>query len=231
MKPISLAIPTHNRYEMVLECIADVVDDPRVGEIVLSDDCSDNGAFEQLVLLYEHHPKVRLFRNKRNLDCYFNKQQAVERTTLEWCVLFDDDNILTKSYLDKIFSWEWDPMTVYVPEFAEPHFNYTKFAGRTFSRRNVAANLALPHFKCMLNTCNYFVHRQSYLEVWDGSVNPHTADSTFQVFNWLASGRKLFVVPGLRYFHRVHAGSHYRANHKKTGQFGKDLEKRLALMR
>lgn len=231
MNSISLAIPTHNRYEMVLECVKDVIDDPRVAEIVLSDDCSDNGSFEQLVATFEHHPKVRLFKNKRNLDCYFNKQQAVERTTSDWCVLFDDDNILTRAYLDSIFAWQWDPLTVYVPDYAEPHFNYTRFAGKTFSRRNVAAFLSTAHFKCMLNTCNYFVHRQSYLEVWDGSVNPHTADSMFQMHNWFASGRKLFVVPGLRYFHRVHGGSHYRMNFRKTGTFMKDLERKMALLR
>lgn len=231
MKSISLAIPTHNRYEMVLECIADVVDDARISEIVLSDDCSGNGSFEKLVANYSRHPKIRLFRNKRNLDCYFNKQQAVERTTSEWCILFDDDNILTKAYLDALFRWEWDPLTIYAPEYAEPAFNYTRFAGKTFSRRNVAMHLLLPHFKCMLNTCNYFVNRQAYLEVWDGSVNPHTADSIYQAHNWFVSGRKMFVVPGLRYFHRVHDGSHYKMNNKKTGQFAKDLERRLALLR
>lgn len=231
-RQISLAIPTHNRFEMVLECVADVIDDPRIDEIVLSDDCSDNGSFEKLVAHFTGHPKVRLYRNKRNLDCYFNKQQAVERSSNQWCILFDDDNILTRSYLDTLYSVpEWNPQTVYCPDWAQPHFDYRRFSGWRLTKNNIAGHMRIPHFKCALNTCNYFVNRHAYLSVWDGSVNPHTSDSMFQLYNWLKSGRDIKFLTGLRYFHRIHPGSHYRTNHKKTGSFAKELEQRLATLR
>jgi len=248
---ISLAITHFNRYAFLLECIAQVKDDPRIAEIVISDDASTDGSYEKLVESFRDLPKVRLFRNEKNLDCYFNKQKAVERAMGEWVILFDSDNILSKAYLDALFALEgWDPQTVYCPEFAEPSFDYRSWSGQIISSKNVAALMTPPapsappvpnrarggrtplrpnktNFGCLLNTCNYFVHRASYLEVWDGSVNPHTADSIYQIYNWLRSGRQLMVVSGLRYFHRLHDGSHYKLNHHLTKGFDRVVEDKL----
>lgn len=231
--PVSLAVPTHNRFDLVLECIDFVWDDPRIGEIVLSDDCSNDGSFEKLIKHFgPDHPKVRIYRNKSNVDCYYNKRQAVELATLPWVILFDDDNILNFDYLNTLWKLpEWDDNTVYCPEWAEPHFDYRKFAGISVDHKNVGSLATNGTFRTALNTCNYFVNRQSYLDVWDGNRNPHTSDSIFQIYNWLKNGKKLLIVPGLRYFHRVHAGSHFKKNNTKTGSFAKEIETALMRMR
>jgi hypothetical protein len=91
-------------------------------------------------------------------------------------------------------------------------------------------NVLLPPystFRCALNTANYFMSKDDYLAVWDGSVNPHTADSIYQAFNWLASGRQIKFVKDLHYFHRMHAGSHFLGNRHKTGNFSSIVEQRL----
>jgi len=74
---------------------------------------------------------------------------------------------------------------------------------------------------------NYFVNRTQYLRVWDGSVNPYTADSLYQNYNWFKSGNKMFVVPGMTYMHRIHQGSHYILNNHKTGNFYQETEQKL----
>jgi glycosyltransferase involved in cell wall biosynthesis len=230
--PITLAVPTHNRFALVLECVGSVIDDPRVGEIVLSDDCSTDGSYEALLHHFKDHPKVKLYRNKSNVDCYFNKRQAVELASSPWLILFDDDNVIKSDYLNVLFALpSWDADTVYCPEWAQPHFDYRKFAGVTVDKHSVHRYMHSPPFRTALNTCNYFVNRQSYLDVWDGSKNPHTADSIYQAHNWLRAGKKLSLVPGLRYFHRVHEGSHYKLNNKKTANFGKEVETWLLQMR
>lgn len=241
---------------MLLECVCGVLEDERVGEIVVSDDASTDGSWEKLQECFVGSPKVRLFRNEQNLDCYANKAKAVERTTNGWLILFDSDNRLTRAYLDRLYSMpEWDTQTAYCPEFAEPHFDYTAFAGMTVDAHNVSVLmgregtqvtfggrrrpgstrrvLAPIHarFRCALNTCNFFVHREEYLSVWDGSVDPHTADTIYQNFNWIRSGKKLVIVPGLRYFHRVHDQSHFKLNRKKTGTFHAEVEAKLMALR
>lgn len=238
MESISLAIPTYCRPGWLAECFSAVKDDPRIREIVISDDCSSDGSFDLLVSQFSALQKVRLYRNKSNLDCYRNKRQAVELATSEWVILFDDDNVLGKDYLDAIYRLpSWDPKTIYCPDFAKPFFNYMRFAGHTVDRTNVARFLnlpkvrGLPEFDTTLNTANYFLHRQSFLEAWSGSIDPVTADTIFHAYNWLNRGGKFFVVPNMRYIHRVHDGSHYKNNRKRTGNLAARIIQKLKALR
>lgn len=220
MRQISLAITTFNRFEMVMESFAKVVEDPRIKEIVISDDCSTDGSYEKLQTVAASCPKIVLHRNPRNLDCYFNKAKAVARATSEWLVLLDSDNAITGKYLDSLYSLDrWDPHTIYCPDFAEPHFDYSAFGGLSINRANVARHMDERNFLALLNTCNYFVPRGGYLQVWNGNVNPYTSDSIFHALNWLRAGKRLEIVEGLRYRHRIHDGSHYKLNVHKTGNF------------
>lgn len=231
MKTLGLAVPTFQRFEYVKQCVEHVLTDERVAEIALTDDCSGDDSFARLVLHFLPHPKVHLFRNVKNLDCYANKREAVSHCQSDWVILFDDDNILPRSYVDLLFRLpKWKEDVLYCPVFAQPHFDYRAFAGETITKKNVAHFLPRKHFLCALNTCNFFVHRASYLAVWNGSVNPYTADSIYFVSQWLETGRALYFVPDLTYFHRVHNGSHYKQNWRKTGAFQKVVERRLAQM-
>src|ERR1044072_1123770 len=161
--PISLVIPTFNRYDLLLECIGPVLDDPRVEEIVISDDASTDGSCDRLREHFASCGKVRVCWNTKNLDCYRNKQTAVQLASNPWVILFDDDNKLSPAYLDTIYRLEWEPDVLYCPEFAEPHFNYTAFAGETIDRHNLHRFTSRPNFLTALNTANYFFHAPSWL--------------------------------------------------------------------
>jgi glycosyltransferase involved in cell wall biosynthesis len=226
---ISLVLTHFNRFPMLLECLAGIKDDARIGEIVISDDASTDGSWEKIQELAAAFSKIKAFRNVRNLDCYFNKAAAMRRATLEWAILFDSDNIMGPDYLDVLFNnlREWDPKIAYCPDFAKPHFDFRAFDGVVVGRCNVAMHMKRKHFGTMLNAANYFVNREEWLKVWDGSVDPHTADSMFQALNWLKSGNAMAVVSGLEYFHRVHDQSHYMLNVHKTGDFATFVEAEL----
>jgi glycosyltransferase involved in cell wall biosynthesis len=229
MKPlISVAIPTYNRFGFLMQNIVPFVYDPRVAEIVISDDCSTDGSYVRLQYHLEQYSKVRLFRNTRRLDCYANKAVSVRRTLSEWVILMDDDNTLGVNYLDVLYGLDsWDSSTAYLPVFARPHFDYRAFSGLTVTAKNVASYMDRPHFLTALNTANYFVPRSFYLRVWDEHVDPHTADSLFMNYRWLRAGGSLVFVPGLEYDHLVHEDSHYRREHHKTGRFEYDLIRAL----
>ena len=219
-RQISLAITHYNRFDMVVESFAQVIDDSRIAEIVISDDCSKDGSLEKLKKFFLPWKKVHVRSNRVNMDCYRNKREAVLHCSLDWVLLLDSDNILSKDYLDKLYNIpQWDSSVFYCPVMAAPHFDYTKFAGLEVSKRNVSKYLRTPMFECALNTANYFFHREGYLKVWDGNINPHTSDTIYQTKNWLGYGGKLFFVPGMGYKHRVHPGSHYKQNKHKTGDF------------
>ena len=230
---IAIAIPTWCRTSLVFRSIAKVIDDDRIGEIIICDDASEDGSYQKLREWVEDKgPKVRLYRNLKNLDCYGNKNQVVSLTSLNWVILFDSDNVMYSSYLDRIYDIpEWEEGVAYLPVFAKPYFDYRKFAGLRVTRSNVRNYMSNPTFRCALNTANYFFNRQSYLRAWNPSINPHTADSIYMNYRILDNGGALQFVPGLEYFHDVHPKSHYKLNHKKTGTFAQTVEKKLMAMR
>lgn len=219
-RKISICIPAWNRVSMTVESFKDVANDERVGEIVVCDDCSDDSVFAELIEALSNYPKVKLFRNEVNIDCYQNKRQVVGFASLEWCILFDSDNVLSKSYLDRIFEIEkWDSNTVYCPVFACPHFNYTDYAGLTIDKHSVSEMMGKPMFETALNTMNFFINVKSYLDVWDGKIEPVTSDSIYFNYCWLKNNKKIYFVPDLVYTHRVHPESHYKKNNHRTGEF------------
>lgn len=219
-RKISICIPTYNRYDFVIQSIASVLKDDRIDEIVINDDASTDDSYEKLKSYYVDHAKVKFFRNEVNLDCYANKKQTISLASNEWVILLDSDNVIDTTYIDKVFEFgEWDKKIILAPDFAMSEFDFTAYAGMTISRANVAANIGRQFFETMLNCMNYFVNRDEYIRVWDAEVNPHTSDSIYQNYRWLSHDNSIYVVSGMRYYHRMHDSSHYLLNNHKTGDF------------
>jgi len=221
-RKISLCIPTYNRVDVLIESFSKVISDERVSDIFISDDASDIEIFQQVrsiveVLNQTHGNKITMSRNLSNQDCYFNKRTAVMGAKQPFCILLDSDNVIDTDYLDRLFEIaEWDASTIYTPEYAMPNFDFRAYAGLLITKKNVGEWIDKPMFETCLNAANYFVNKDNYLHNWDGSVNPVTSDSIFVCYNWLKSGKKIKIVQGLQYFHRVHSGSHYQNNVKRT---------------
>lgn len=234
MSGFSIAIPTYNRYDLVRACIGEIIHDPRVDEIVIVDDYSTDGSYERLLTFQESFkiPKIKVYRNAKNLDCYANKARAVALSSSPWIVLFDSDNVLTPSYLDALYVEEpWDERTVYLPTFAQPHFDYREFEGLRVTKNTVGQYAGNQTFLTALNTANYLVPRVGYIDVWDPHENPHTADSIYMAYRFLLNGFTLAFVKNLHYLHRVHEQSHYKNNVHKTGDFARRVEDALRSMK
>lgn len=217
-RKISICIPTWNRSEMTIESFYDVYRDERVSEIVIVDDASDLAIYEDLKSMCDALPKVKLYRNLTNQDCYRNKMTAVSYCTNKYLILLDSDNEIDVSYLDKIFEQKWSPGRIFAPVWAKPTFDYREFEGRVIDRRNVSGFMSKNLFETALNTCNYFVHKDIYLEAWDEKIDPVTSDSIYMAYRLLEKGCHIAFIEGLHYNHRVHEGSHYKNNVARTPQ-------------
>lgn len=217
MRTLSIAIPSYNRFEMTIESFVKVLNVDEVREVVIVDDCSTDGSYERLIEYFKDEPKVKIFRNESNQDCYRNKREAVEKCTSDWVILLDSDNIIDFGYLHSLFqNLNWKKGTIYTPDFAADTFCFHQFSGLLVTKGNVARWIDEPLFSTMLNAANYFVNREEYLRVWDGSVDPVTSDSIFTTYNWLNAGNKIQVVDGLKYHHRIHPNGHYNNNVGRT---------------
>lgn len=213
---ITLALTTYQRTDLLYESYRQLINDDRISEIVIVDDHSSDEIYNTVLWQSKAIPKVKVYRNESNLDCYRNKRQAVKLATNEWVIIGDSDNVFTTAYIDKLFTKEWEVDTLWQPAFARPHFDFNKYIGQYINRQNVASFMGDGTFQTMLNAMNYFVNRDEFLRVWDGSIDPVTSDSIYQNYNWLKAGNSIYVCPGLEYDHRVHKESHYQNNVRRT---------------
>jgi len=230
-KTVSLCITNHNRDQMLFESFEQVLNDDRVSEIVIVDDNSDDPFWKNVKNYCEGKEKIKLFRNKNNLGCYKNKREAIAQAKNEFVIIFDSDNIMTKGYLDFIYLVEWNENIILAPDYVVS-FDYRHFGGETITKQNVSRFTMWSQFDCLINTMNYFVHRDNYLKVWDGSIEPWTADTIYQNYRWLESGRSFHVLKGLEYNHRINhevrqEGSHYVQHNRKTGNLFNTIKLKL----
>jgi glycosyltransferase involved in cell wall biosynthesis len=228
---ISLALTNYNRTDLLLRSFSACLDDPRVSEIVIVDDCSEEKVYRFLELYSMTIPKIKLFRNEKNLGVYFNKKRSVELCTNDFVIVGDSDNFYDRSFVDKIYEYDWHEDAIFAPDFAKPHFSYQAFSGMTIDKTNVAKYMELPMFSTMLNTFNFFINRKSYLEVFDDSIEPVTFDSLYFNYCWLKHGKKFHVVKGLQYDHMVHEGSHFQNNVHLSGDLMQEIETKLKELR
>lgn len=232
---ITLSITTFNREELLYESIDQVLNDDRISEIIISDDCSEYELYKRVYNYYRLVDKVKVTRTDTNIDCYRNKRKAISQASNEWVIILDSDNIISKAYIDcveNLIIAGVNTKTLYQPSFARPHFNFTKFESLFVNRHNVAFYMDDPTFQTMLNAMNYFVNRDEYIKVWEGSVDPVTSDSIYQNFNWLKAGNSIYIVPGLEYEHRIHEESHYKNNVRRTPNgFNKEIVNKLKAMK
>lgn len=222
-RKISLCITNYNRTDLLFEALEYPLTDKRIDEIIISDDCSTDEVFKEVKKFCKLHKKIKLLRNPVNVGMLQNKFAAVDSAKNKWCILFDSDNKMTREYVDALFAREkWEPKTIYCPEYAEPEFNFTDFSGKQYDIVGVKNNLSKPLFRVMLNCCNYFVNRDTYAKVWQNDFSIKGSDTIFFNYLWLAKGYSFFVVPGMRYMHRVHDGSGFKEdmdlNMKKAGE-------------
>ena len=167
---VSVALTVYNRSTLALEAVRRVAADPRIGEIVVSDDASEPSEYRRLcAILAELGPKVRIYRNERNRGPLWNKHRAVSLCTSEFAILFDSDNVLDTPYLDCLFkAAPWRRDCFYCPEFARPRFDLRLFGGVTFDlalvRRVMLRDPRDRRIDVLLNVGNYLVPVREYGE-------------------------------------------------------------------
>lgn len=215
---LSLAITTYNRYEMTVESFAQVIDDDRIDDVVILDDCSTDNSFAKLVEHFKGNEKVRVIRQAQNRGMSLNKRDAIALSKNEWVVIWDSDNIMGPDYLNALESqWVRDGyphlygFCIYCPSFAKPNFDYRKFEAYTFGvGKPVPVNDKMGN--CLMNTANYIVNRDEYLKVYEYNPEMKGTDTVWFNYLWLKAGHTFYVVPGMEYLHRVHDGSGFMAD-------------------
>lgn len=232
MDKISLCLTNWNRTEMLGESFIHVLNDDRISEVIISDDHSDATTIRYLNELQLVSKKINVFQHAKNMGMSFNKLQSVSYAKENRCIIFDSDNVLTTEYIDAIYrvkgATSWDENVIYCPSFARPQFDYRAFNSLTFDKRSIKKYLNKKMFDCMLNTCNYFVHRDTYLKVFEHNPAMKGTDTIWFNYLWLRAGYSFHVVPGMHYDHRVHDGSGFMADVNYNMKKAEEMKRKIS---
>jgi hypothetical protein len=76
--PISLCIPTMNRWGFLKNNIPKYLENPYINEIVICDETGEDAA---LILTHFINPKIKVFTNEQRLGGYLNKNKVVSLAT------------------------------------------------------------------------------------------------------------------------------------------------------
>lgn len=209
---LTLAITVYNRWEMLLESFAGVIDDNRIDEILIMDDHSDDEYWKKIKDLPSYNPKIKVVRQLTNRGMSVNKRDAILNSKNEWVIIFDSDNVIGKDYLDAVWTKSTDPKIIYCPSFAMPNFDFREFEGSEYDGKLTAKYIKKPMFNTLMNCCNYLVNRSFYLQCWKENKEMKGSDTIWHAFNHLQAGGVFVVVKEMYYMHRVHKGSGFAEN-------------------
>lgn len=221
---LSLCITTYNRIALLIDSFRYVLHDPRIDEIVIVDDASDEKLYNRLKDTLQGIPKIKLKRQVRNVGMSLNKKASVEHAKNDWCIIFDSDNIITPDYIDAFAKIKKPlPDVIYQPDGGLPVFNFSPYAENTFNRTNIHRYINEPMFGCMLNACNYIVNRKKYLATYQYNAAMKGTDTMWFNYLWLKAGNNFYVVKDMAYRHLVHQNSGFMDHADYNMQKHKEL--------
>ncbi len=108
---ISVLIPNYNYVKYVATAVDSAVAQtyPNV-EVIVSDNCSTDGAWELLCERYANDPRVRLYRNEQNIGMARNFDRLLELARGEYVMCLSSDDFLLPPHLERLAAaFERDP--------------------------------------------------------------------------------------------------------------------------
>jgi hypothetical protein len=212
---ISLAIPTFNRIDYTCQAFSEVLD--IVDEVIIVDDCSEIGIFNELRNRLNSE-KVHLYRNDVNLKPFRNKYNVVKKCKNEWVILLDSDNIIDQNYITTIMKESLNQRVMYCPEKLYTInndailYDYSKYSGQVINKTKAKQYIDDFTFQVCINTGNFFFNRDTYIKVVDNNelnVELEIADAIYMYYLWMKGDNSIKIVSNLNYRHRTHPGSYW----------------------
>jgi len=226
---ISICIPFYNTHKLTVDAITKIVNLKFVSEIIISDDFSKKKFFFK-------HPKVKIYRNNKNIGALKNKYSAVKLARSDWVYLLDSDNSINVESLKKLIKFKnfnknfyYSPSKLILENIDLNNKLDNKSIVYNFPKKIINFNIArlflrknLKYFNWFINTGNFFINRNKYLECLEKVFRTNNlvsmeADALVFSYFWLKSGNKIKILDFLYYYHRMRKKSYsFHQNNSKS---------------
>jgi glycosyltransferase involved in cell wall biosynthesis len=104
-KALSVIIPVYNAEEYLEDCLLSVLNqvDSRI-EVIAIDDASEDSSYEILLNSRKGNPRLKVFRNKKNLGPGPTRNLGLRKATGDYITFIDSDDIVSNTYLYDMLS-------------------------------------------------------------------------------------------------------------------------------
>jgi hypothetical protein len=225
--PLSLCIPTIDRWSFLSVNLPKYLANPYIDEIVVSD---ENGNDARMIKETFSDPKLRVYVNETRLGPFFNKCMAISLASNSYVCLMDSDNYAPVSYFEHFYNFldgkAPDENTIYAPSFTtaqsnHPGFNFRMFNNILIDKTNYKSEYA--RYETLFNTGNYISSKSLHQKYTLTDEEIKAAKESWAVdvlySNYLLitkSDAKIVTVPEMAYDHIVHDGSMYTQTKSKV---------------
>ena len=123
MPSVSVAVITHNRRELLRECLTSLLSGTKKpDELLVFDNASTDGTKEMLEATF---PQAKVIYNKENFGLSYCHNQALKTFTCDALFLLDDDNEVYPDMLEKLTKklFEDDNLGIVLPLFLNAYDN------------------------------------------------------------------------------------------------------------
>ena len=239
---ISVSITHYNNTSFFPDVIENIINDDRINEICITDDCSklENWNLLKNKVQQITSNKIKLFRNTQNLGNFMNKLKGLSNCTNEWAILLDMDNIILPGYVDAIYKeTQWNDKYIYAPIQARTFSTKNKYSDshalqfykvpKILNKKTIKPCLTATTFKtiqveCSLNVGNYFVNKKEFLRIENNTFGNYNKGRLSNVdylqtnTEWLANNKEIKILENMKYAHRIHNNSCYKQSNKREGK-------------
>jgi hypothetical protein len=237
--PISLCIPTKNRYDTFLnrymEQYVTYLDKQIIDEIIVADeDGIDYDKFlnNKMYEKYLNCGKFRLYKNDKILGVFQNKLRVTSLAKNELVALIDSDNFCDETYFNTAREYinnNKDKLSqhfIVAPSRGKTNFNFTEYSGEIITKKNMGKFFNRPDFGVLLNTGNYVLRKELAVNVkyhMDKEILLQISACDVMYFLLLLFQQfddfEFHVVNDLSYEHSVHDDSEYIKTYDKCRNF------------
>jgi len=131
MDLVSIVIPVFNRKDLVSKSVDSALSQSYSNvEIIIVDNNSTDGTFEYLFQKYGNEPKIRLFKNEKNIGPVKNWIRGIEEAKGKYIKLLFSDDWLDTNYIESVAKFFYKSETIGL--FYTPAFIHTNISKKLF---------------------------------------------------------------------------------------------------
>ncbi|PST44819.1 glycosyl transferase family 2 [Riemerella anatipestifer] len=98
----SILVAHYNNYNYFLDCYKSIINQTHQNfEVILVDDCSNDGSLEKIQNLVKNDIRFKVFKNDENKGVGYTKRKCVELATGDICGFVDPDDAIIPSAIEK----------------------------------------------------------------------------------------------------------------------------------